>query len=117
MSTEHAEFDVKNHVRVYIAVFAAVGILTLVNVAASYLTTTVAPGVTIALIIAIVNAALVAYYFMHLPTEGKVVHMVLAVTAVFLVALLFLIIGAIADQQGDYIQSPVVVEEPGHHVS
>jgi caa(3)-type oxidase subunit IV len=116
MSTDHAA-DVQKEVRLYIAVFAAVAILTLVNVALSYMTARVEPSVAIALMIAAVNAVLVVRFFMHFASEGKVIHMVWTVTALFFVVMLFLIIFARADQQGAPEYHPVPTQAMEHHVS
>lgn len=116
MSADHTA-DVQKEVRLYIAVFAAVAILTLANVAASYMTNRAIPGVTIAMIIAAVNAVLVARYFMHLGSEGGIIRMVLGITALFFVVLMLLIMFAMANEQGAPLQVPPPVQESGHHVS
>jgi caa(3)-type oxidase subunit IV len=116
MNADHAA-DVQKEVRLYITVFVAVAILTLANVAASYMTARAVPGVTIALMIAAVNAVLVARYFMHLPSEGKVIHLVLGITALLFVVLMLLIMFAMADEQGAPIEVPTPVQESTHHVS
>jgi caa(3)-type oxidase subunit IV len=95
--------DVQKEVRLYVGVFLAVAILTLVNVALAHTTGRVTAGVAIALMIAAVNAVLVVRFFMHLATEGKVIHMVLAITALFF-------------QQGTSIQVPSPMHALEHHV-
>jgi len=109
--------DVQKEVRLYIAVFAAVAILTLANVALSYTTVRVAPSAAIALMIAAVNAVLVVRFFMHLATEGKVIHMTLAITALFFLVMFLLFIFANANEQGMSLQVPAPMHELGHHVS
>lgn len=89
MTGDHA-VDIDKHVRVYITVFAALMVLTIVTVAVSYLHLSVAPAVTVALFIAVVKGSLVAGYFMHLVSEKKLIYAVLVLTAAFFVALLAL---------------------------
>lgn len=69
----HAE-DIKKHVRVYIAVFAALAVLTVVTVGVGYLHLPIVPALIVALLIATVKGGLVAAYFMHLVSEEKVIH-------------------------------------------
>ena len=109
--------DVQKEVRLYIGVFVAVAILTLTNVALAHTAGRVTAGVVIALMIALVNAVLVVRFFMHFASEGKIIHMVWGITALFFLVLFLLVIFAMADQQGTSIQVPVPMHELGHHVS
>ena len=86
---DHAA-DIDKHVRVYITVFVALMVLTIVTVAISYLDLSVPLAVTVALFVAIVKGSLVAGYFMHLVSEKKLIYAVLALTVAFFVALLAL---------------------------
>jgi cytochrome c oxidase subunit 4 len=89
MTNEHA-VDIDRHVRIYITVFAALMVLTLVTVGVSYLHLPVALAVTVALMVATVKGTLVACYFMHLISEKKLIYAVLVLTVVFFAALLAL---------------------------
>ena len=89
MTADHAA-DIDRHVKVYITVFVALMILTIVTVAISRLHLPVHTAVTIALLVAIVKGSLVACYFMHLISEKKLIYAVLALTAAFFVVLLAL---------------------------
>ena len=89
MTSDHAA-DIDRHVRVYITVFAALMALTIITVAVSYLHLPLALAVGVALLVATVKGSLVACYFMHLISEKKLIYAVLALTAVFFVALLAL---------------------------
>ena len=89
MTGDHA-VDIDKHVRVYITVFVALMVLTIVTVAISYLDLAVPIAVTVALFVATVKGALVAGYFMHLVSEKKLIYAVLALTVAFFVALLAL---------------------------
>jgi cytochrome c oxidase subunit IV len=89
MTSDHA-VDIDKHVRVYITVFVALMVLTIITVAVSYLDLAVPFAVTVALFVATVKGALVAGYFMHLVSEKKLIYAVLALTVAFFVALLAL---------------------------
>ena len=86
----HDPADIDRHVRVYITVFVALMVLTIVTVAISCLHLPVPMAVTVALLVAIVKGSLVACYFMHLISEKKLIYAVLLLTGVFFVALLAL---------------------------
>ncbi len=81
---------VQQHVRVYVMVFAALAVLTIVTVAISYLDLPTAYAIGIAMVVATVKASLVALYFMHLISEEKVILGLLALCAAFFAALMFL---------------------------
>ena len=89
VTSDHAA-DIDKHVRIYITVFVALMILTIVTVAVSRFHLPVPIAVTVALIVAIIKGSLVACYFMHLISEKKLIYAVLAVTAFFFVALMVL---------------------------
>ncbi len=89
MTSDHA-VDIDRHVRVYITVFVALMVLTIITVAVSYLDLSTPMAIAVALFVATVKGALVAGYFMHLISEKKLIIAVLLLTAVFFVALLAL---------------------------
>jgi cytochrome c oxidase subunit IV len=89
MTSDHA-VDIDRHVRIYITVFVALMILTIVTVAISRIHLAVPIAVTVALIVAIVKGSLVARYFMHLVSEKKLIYAVLVLTVVFFAALMAL---------------------------
>ena len=86
----HDAADIDRHVRIYISVFVALMVLTLITVAISYLHLSVPMAVTVALLVATIKGSLVACYFMHLISEKKLIYAVLVLTAVFFAALLAL---------------------------
>jgi cytochrome c oxidase subunit 4 len=88
--TGHHAVDIDKHVRIYITVFVALMVLTIVTVAISYLHLPVGIAVTVALLVATVKGALVACYFMHLISEKKLIYAVLLLTLAFFIALLAL---------------------------
>jgi cytochrome c oxidase subunit 4 len=96
MTTDHAA-DIDRHVRIYITVFVALMVLTIVTVAISRLHLPVHLAVTVALIVATVKGSLVACYFMHLISEKKLIYAVLALTAAFFIALLALPVVTVHD--------------------
>jgi cytochrome c oxidase subunit 4 len=97
MTSEHAAgvtgdhaADIDKHVRIYITVFVTLMALTIITVGISYLHLPIALAVTAALIVATIKGSLVACYFMHLISEKKLIYAVLALTAIFFLALLAL---------------------------
>ena len=96
MTGDHA-VDIDKHVRIYITVFVALMVLTIVTVTVSRFHLPVPLAVTVALIVATIKGSLVACYFMHLISEKKLIIAVLAVTAFFFVALLALPIFTVND--------------------
>ena len=96
----HSVEEIKQETRTYVLVFVALAALTLITVAVSYLDLTIGAAVVVALLIASVKGSLVAGFFMHLIGERKLIYYVLLLTLVFLVALIFLPMGTIADNTG-----------------
>ena len=98
MSSEHSTESIQEHIRVYLMVFGALGILTVVTVLASYLEISTSEGIFLALIIASVKASLVAGYFMHLITEKNTIIWILILTVVFFFVMLFFPLVSYTDQ-------------------
>ena len=96
MTSDHA-VDIDRHVRVYITVFVALMVLTVITVAISRLHLSLPVAVTVALLVAIIKGSLVACYFMHLISEKKLIYAVLALTVVFFAALIALPIFTVSD--------------------
>tara|TARA_Y100000780_G_scaffold232318_1_gene262637 strand:+ start:570 stop:872 length:303 start_codon:yes stop_codon:yes gene_type:complete len=99
MSVDSAE-DIKKHVKVYIMVFAALMVLTVVTVGVAYLALAVPLAITVALIIATVKGSLVASYFMHLVSEKSPIYWTLLVTAACFLVLMFVPLFAMLDGIG-----------------
>jgi cytochrome c oxidase subunit 4 len=89
MTSDHA-VDIDRHVRIYITVFVALMALTIITVAVSRFHLPLPIAVSVALLVAVIKGSLVACYFMHLISEKKLIYAVLALTAVFFIALLTL---------------------------
>jgi cytochrome c oxidase subunit IV len=96
VTSDHA-VDIDRHVRIYITVFVALMVLTIVTVAVSRYHLPVPIAVTVALLVATVKGSLVACYFMHLISEKKLIYAVLTLTAVFFVVLLALPVVTVSD--------------------
>ena len=95
--TSHHAADIDKHVRIYITVFVALMVLTVVTVAISRFHLPVPIAITVALLVALVKGSLVACYFMHLISEKKLIYAVLALTAAFFIVLLALPILTVHD--------------------
>ena len=112
-STGDHAVDIDKHVKVYIAVFVTLMILTIVTVAISRLHLSVPIAVTIALFVAIVKGSLVAAYFMHLVAEKKLILAVLALTVAFFVVLLA--IPVLTHENGFWIPQVQPAHTDGEH--
>jgi cytochrome c oxidase subunit 4 len=90
--------DISKHVRVYITVFVALLVGTVVTVALNYMHFESVPlTIAIALFVAVIKASLVACYFMHLISERKMIYCILVFTAFFFVGLMFLTLWSMND--------------------
>ena len=85
--------EVKQHVRVYVLVFAALAVLTVVTVAISYIHLPTAPAIAVAMAVALLKAGLVACFFMHLISERRIIHWMLLLCFAFFVFLMLLPLG------------------------
>ena len=93
--SDHSHQDIAKHVKVYIVVFIALLVGTVVTVGLNYLHfDSVALTVAIALFVAIIKATLVACYFMHLISERKMIYVILAFTLFFFTGLMYLTLWA-----------------------
>ena len=99
--TGHDPADIDKHVRVYIIVFVALMVLTIVTVAIARFHLPVPLAVTVALTVATIKGSLVACYFMHLISEKKLIYAVLALTAAFFIVLL--VVPALTHNNGYWI--------------
>ena len=102
MSDHNNTDSIKEHIRVYITVFGALGVLTVVTVAVSYLDVTTIEAVFLALVIASIKASLVAGYFMHLISEKQTIIWILILTFSFFLVLMFLPVITATDQTRIY---------------
>ena len=94
--SDHAA-DIDKHVRIYITVFVALMVLTIITVLIARVHLPIPIAISVAMLVAIIKGSLVACYFMHLISEKKLIYAVLALTAVFFVALLALPVVTVHD--------------------
>ena len=105
---------------IYRGVAAALIVGTIVTVLAASVHLGIIVGIIVALIIATVKGSLVAGYFMHLFSEKRLIYTVLALTAVFIVAMVGLLLFSYGDQQGHphgIFQVPQQHVQPHHEAA
>ncbi len=118
----HSIEEIRKHVKIYIAVFFALAILTVVTVWAASLQVSPTMHIVVALFIASIKGTLVAAYFMHLISEKKVIRSILLLTGFFFLFML-LITFFVEETKGpigqDYFtvqpKLPKVEGAAGHH--
>lgn len=118
MDDKHAH-DVKKHLKVYIGVFVALLVGTIITVAVSRFDLGHAGNISLALFIAVLKAGLVAGFFMHLVTEKKPIYTILVFTAFFFVGLMALTIWSMNDSPemtATIHHTPPAHAAPAHHV-
>ena len=76
MATESKE-SIEHHIQTYIRVFIALGVLTVITVAVSYLNVSFIEAFFIAMTVATIKGSLVLGYFMHLITERQMIIWIL----------------------------------------
>lgn len=80
--------EVQKQVKIYVRVFLALAILTVLTVGVSYLRLPLALAIAVALLIALVKGSLVAGFFMHLVSEKRLIWSLLVLAAFFFLFLL-----------------------------
>jgi cytochrome c oxidase subunit 4 len=96
----HGTESIQEHIKVYLTVFGALAVLTILTVTASYLDVSSSEAIFLALTIATIKASLVAGYFMHLITEKQTIVWILILTFFFFLVLMFFPLITITDQTG-----------------
>jgi len=91
---------IEEHIKVYLTVFGALAVLTILTVSASYLDVSTTEAIFMALTIATIKASLVAGYFMHLITEKQTIVWILILTFFFFLVLMFFPLITVTDQTG-----------------
>src|SRR5205823_3475416 len=84
MDDKHAH-DIKKHLKVYIGVFVALLVGTIITVAVSRVNLGHAGNISLALVIAVLKAALVAGFFMHLVSEKKPIYLIIVINEFFII--------------------------------
>ena len=118
MDDKHAH-DIKKHLKVYIGVFVALLVGTIITVAASRLDLGHAGNISLALFIAVLKAGLVAGFFMHLVSEKKPIYTILVFTAFFFAGLMALTIWSMNDSPDMTVttqRAPPAHGAAAHHV-
>ena len=98
--------DVRDHIKLYYKIGAALLVLTVVTVAVSYIDFAVPLTIFIALVIAGTKGSLVASYFMHLIGERKGIYAALLLTAFFFLVLIFIPLLGHTNTFGEYKTLP-----------
>ena len=93
---------IEHHVKIYINVFLALAVLTVITVAVSYLEVTFIEAFFIAMTVATIKGSLVLGYFMHLISEKQVVIWLLIATVIAFLILLFIPLISLTDQAARY---------------
>jgi caa(3)-type oxidase subunit IV len=94
---DHAH-DVSKHIRLYLGIGLALGILTIVTVALAYVDFgSDKANIIVAMIVATFKAGLVAAIFMHLSSEKWTIYRVLIMTVFFAIGLFALSLLAFYD--------------------
>ena len=96
----HGTESIQEHIKVYLTIFGALAILTILTVTASYLDVSSSEAIFLALTIATIKASLVAGYFMHLITEKQTIVWILILTFFFFLVLMFFPLITATDQTG-----------------
>ena len=97
MATESKE-SIEHHIQTYIRVFIALGVLTVITVAVSYLNVSVIEAFFIAMTVATIKGSLVLGYFMHLITERQMIIWILVATVTTFIILMFIPLISLTDQ-------------------
>ena len=97
MAAETKE-SIEHHIQIYIKVFIALAILTIVTVAVSYLDVSFIEAFFIALTVATIKGSLVLGFFMHLISEKQMIVWILVATLIAFIILMFIPLINVTDQ-------------------
>ena len=97
MTTESKE-SIEHHIQTYIRVFIALGVLTVITVAVSYLNVSFIEAFFIAMTVATIKGSLVLGYFMHLISERQMIIWILVATVTTFIILMFIPLISLTDQ-------------------
>jgi cytochrome c oxidase subunit IV len=111
----HGHEDIRKHVRVYIGVFVALMVLTVITVGVAQFHLPTPLAITVALFVAIIKGSLVALFFMHLSNERRAIYATLVLTVAFFVFLMAIPKFTEADNFGEKIHhTPPAAAEHAH---
>ena len=97
MATKSKE-SIEHHIQTYIRVFIALGVLTVITVAVSYLNVSFIEAFFIAMTVATIKGSLVLGYFMHLISERQMIIWILVATVATFIILMFIPLISLTDQ-------------------
>ena len=111
--------NIRDHIKLYYKIGAALLVLTVVTVGVSYIDFTVPLAIVVALVIAGTKGSLVCRYFMHMIGERKSIFAALLLTVFFFLVLIFIPILGHTDTFGTYqtlpnANAPVAAETAAH---
>ena len=112
MSSDNSKEAIQEHIRVYMMVFGALAVLTVITVLASFLKVSTSEAIFLALIIASVKASLVAGYFMHLVSEKSMIISILLLTVFFFFIMIFLPLISYTDSAGVHVPCCLLYTSP-----
>ena len=98
--SNQAEQSIEHHIQTYIRVFIALGVLTVLTVAVSYLEVSFIEAFFLAITIATIKGSLVLGFFMHLISERKAIIWILVTTFIAFLILMFLPLISLTDAPG-----------------
>jgi len=94
--------SIEHHIQIYIKVFIALGVLTILTVAVSYLEISFIEAFFLAITIATIKGSLVLGFFMHLISERAAIIWILVATAIAFFILMFFPLISLTDASGLY---------------
>ena len=109
--------DIAKQVKLYKIIGSVLIAGTILTVMASNVHLGIILGIIVAIMIATIKGTLVAGYFMYLFAERRLVYGILALTAVFIVVMIGLLLFSYGDQQGHHsgaFNVPQKFVEPHH---
>ena len=99
---KETDHSIEHHIQTYVRVFIALGVLTVITVAVSYLEVSFIEAFFLAIAIATIKGSLVLGFFMHLISEKKAIIWMLAATLVTFLILMFIPLIWHTDSTGIY---------------
>ena len=100
--SKETDHSIEHHIQTYVRVFIALGVLTVITVAVSYLEVSFIEAFFLAITIATIKGSLVLGFFMHLISEKKAIIRMLAATLVAFLILMFIPLIWHTDSTGIY---------------
>ena len=100
--SNNSDHSIEHHIQTYIRVFIALGVLTVITVAVSYLEVSFIEAFFLAVTIASIKGSLVLGFFMHLISERAAIIWILVATTVAFIILMFIPLISLTDSTGMY---------------